>query len=159
MKKLIGFDLDDTLAITKSPISDRMIVLLGRLLEKFDICVISGGKFEQFKIQVVDPLKGVSAKQLNRLHLMPTCGTQYYRYDEKSKDWVRKYATGLTDDQKKRVRAALETEARRLNLWPQNPAGEVIEDRFSQITFSGLGQQSKQEDKYAWDPEVNKKHA
>ena len=30
MKKLIAFDLDDTLAVTKSPVSDRMAALLGR---------------------------------------------------------------------------------------------------------------------------------
>ncbi len=36
MKKIIGFDLDDTLAITKSPISDRMAGILSRLLENYD---------------------------------------------------------------------------------------------------------------------------
>jgi HAD superfamily hydrolase (TIGR01484 family) len=160
MKKLISFDLDDTLAVTKSPISDRMAVLLGELLKRFDVCVISGGRFEQFKVQVVDRLgSSMNASQLSHLHLMPTCGTQYYRYDKKSNDWIRRYATGLTEDQKKRVRDALETEAKRLNLWPKNPAGEVIEDRMSQMTFSGLGQQAKPEDKYAWDPDGRKKHA
>ena len=38
MKKIIGFDLDDTLAITKSPISDRMAGILSRLLENYDVC-------------------------------------------------------------------------------------------------------------------------
>ncbi len=32
MKKVIGFDLDDTLAVTKSPISDRTSELLVREL-------------------------------------------------------------------------------------------------------------------------------
>ena len=32
MKKIIGFDLDDTLAITKSPISDRMAGILNQLI-------------------------------------------------------------------------------------------------------------------------------
>ena len=32
----------------------------------------------------------------------------------------------------------------------KNPAGEIIEDRHSQITMSALGQQAAPEDKYAW---------
>ena len=71
MKKVIAFDLDDTLAVTKSPISDRMSELLIDLLEKYEVCIISGGKFEQFKKQVVDRLEA-SPLQLRKLHLMPT---------------------------------------------------------------------------------------
>lgn len=158
MKKLIGFDLDDTLAVTKSPISDRMSELLTELLNHFDICVISGGRYEQFQLQITNELHATPA-QLSRLHLMPTCGTQYYRYDAKAEQWQRQYAEALTVEQKKRVVTAFETEARRLDLWPKQPAGEVIEDRGSQITFSGLGQQATPEAKYAWDPDGRKKHA
>ncbi|WP_457914777.1 hypothetical protein [Candidatus Minimicrobia naudis] len=57
MKKIIGFDLDDTLAITKSPISDRMAGILSRLLENYDVCVITGGTFQQIKKQVIDRLE------------------------------------------------------------------------------------------------------
>ena len=85
-KKVIAFDLDDTLAVTKSPISDRMSELLVKLLQKYDICIISGGKFEQFKRQVVDRLEATD-RELARLHLMPTCGTRYLRYDELDQDW------------------------------------------------------------------------
>ena len=46
MKKIIGFDLDDTLAVSKSAISPRMADLLAKLLENYQVCVISGGKFE-----------------------------------------------------------------------------------------------------------------
>lgn len=148
-KKLIAFDLDDTLAITKSPVSDRMGELLVKLLEKYDVCIISGGRFEQFKLQVVDRLEA-DPHHLNRLHLMPTCGTQYYRYDELKAEWKIQYAEELTADQKKRVFEALESVSKELGLWPENPAGEVIEDRGSQVTMSALGQQASPEDKYAW---------
>lgn len=56
-KKVIAFDLDDTLAITKSPINDRMAELLTQLLERYEVCVISGGKYEQFKMQIIDQLE------------------------------------------------------------------------------------------------------
>ena len=149
MKKLIAFDLDDTLAITKSEISDRMSELLGRLLEKYDVCVITGGRFEQIEKQVVKRLD-VPEHLLGKLHLMPTCGTRYYRYDELNHKWVMQYAEDLTKEQKQKIVKALETVAKDMGIWCDNPAGEIIEDRFSQNTMSALGQQATPEDKYAW---------
>jgi HAD superfamily hydrolase (TIGR01484 family) len=149
MKKLIAFDLDDTLAVTKSPITDRMSTLLGQLLEHYDVCVISGGAFSQFEKQVVDRLS-VPAHLLNKLHLMPTCGTRYYRYDELDAKWAMQYAEDLTKEQKQRIFDALESTAKEMGIWCEKPAGEIIEDRFSQITMSALGQQATPEDKYAW---------
>ncbi len=157
-KKLIAFDLDDTLAITKSPISDRIGELLVKLLDHYDVCVISGGRFEQFKLQVLDRLEA-PAHKLNRMHLMPTCGTRYYRYDELKKDWALQYAEDLTDDEKSRTKKALEQCAKALGYWEEKPYGEVIEDRGSQMTFSAIGQQAPAEAKYAWDPTGEKKLA
>lgn len=156
MKKLLAFDLDDTLAVTKSPISDRISELLGQLLDHFDVCIISGGRFEQFKLQVIGRLH-VEPHKLTRLHLMPTCGTRYYRFDELEKEWQLQYAEDLTDKQKKQIQDVLEASAKELNLWEANPAGDIIEDRGSQITFSALGQKATPEDKYAWDPDGSKK--
>lgn len=149
MKKIIAFDLDDTLAVTKSPISDRMSELLGRLLEKYDVCIISGGKFEQFQRQVVDRLEA-PAHLLNKLHLMPTCGTRYYRYDELKGEWALQYAEDLSADQKKQIVETLEVTAKEVGLWVDEPYGPIIEDRESQITYSALGQQAPAEAKYAW---------
>ena len=97
-QKVIALDLDDTLAVTKSPISDRMGAILVKILDHYDVCIISGGKFEQFKKQVVDRLEA-PAHKLNRMHLMPTCGTRYYRYDVLSGDWKVQYAEDLTKEQ------------------------------------------------------------
>lgn len=155
MKKLIAFDLDDTLAVTKSPIEDRVAELLARLLEHFEVCIISGGKFEQFKTQVVDRLEATE-EQLAKLHLMPTCGTRYYRF--LSDSWEEVYAENLTEKQKKEIISVLESGARELGLWEGEPYGEIIEDRGSQITFSALGQLAPPEAKYKWDPDGTKKH-
>lgn len=151
-KKVIAFDLDDTLSITKTPMSDRMSGLLGSLLEKYDVCVISGGKFEQFKIQVTERVEA-TADGLSRLHLMPTCGTRYYRYDSSNEDWALQYSEDLTEEQKAKIREVLEQSSRELGLWVENPRGEIIEDRGSQVTYSALGQQALAEDKYKWSEE------
>lgn len=158
MKKLIGFDLDDTLAVTKSPISDEMSEILTKLLDNFEVCVISGGRYEQFQLQIIDRLHA-TPQQLRKLHLMPACGTQYYRYNEIDERWEKQYAEDLTDEQKKLIKQVLKKTTKELGLWPANPAGDVIEDRGSQITLSALGQQATAEDKYAWDPDNTKKFA
>lgn len=152
MKKVIAFDLDDTLAISKSPMSDRMSELLALLLEKYDVCVISGGKYEQFERQVVNRLDAPK-HVLNKFHLMPTCGTRYYRYDELKDKWVQQYAEDLTEDQKKKIIDTLETSAKEVGLWEEKPYGEIIEDRGSQVTYSALGQQAPPEKKYQWAEE------
>lgn len=157
-KTLIAFDLDDTLAVTKSPISDKMSELLGKLLEKYEVCVITGGKFEQISKQVIDRLE-VGKNQLHKVHAMPTCGTRYYRYDDITDEWVKQYANDLTVDQKDKIVATLEEGAKSLGYWESKPYGEIIEDRGSQITYSALGQQAPAEAKYAWDPDGVKKHA
>ncbi len=156
MKKLLAFDLDDTLAVTKSPISDRMAEILGEVLNHFDVCVISGGGYEQFQKQVVSRLH-LDGRQLERLHLMPTCGTQYFRYDAVRDEWVRQYAEGLTDEEKERIYRVLEKVARELGYWPENPAGIVIEDRGTQLTYAALGQEASTEDKIVWDPDSKKR--
>ncbi len=158
MKKLLAFDLDDTLAITKSPISDHMAETLAKVLDEFEVCIISGGRFEQFKTQVIDRLH-IEPHKLNKLHLMPTCGTRYYLYDQPSGEWKQQYAEDLTKQQKEQIIAVLEASAKELGLWEAHPAGDIIEDRGSQITFSALGQKATPEDKYAWDPDGTKKAA
>jgi len=158
MKKVLAFDMDDTIAITKSPISDRMVTAFSNILETFDVCIISGGNYELFHKQFIDRLD-LDEVKLKRIHLMPTCGTRYYRYDESTKDWVLQYAEDLTEEEKSKIIQVLEESAKEAGYWIENPAGEIIEDRFSQITFSALGQFATPEDKYAWDPEGKKRLA
>ncbi len=163
MKKVIAFDLDNTLAESKSQIPDVMAEALGRLIEKYDACIISGGKFEQFKKQVIDRLS-VSGAALSRLHIMPTCGTRYYRYDDIKQEWVMIYHHDLSADQKARILTVLERGAKELGIWEEHPYGEIIEDRISQITYSALGQDIGEmlgeagiKQKYEWDPDMKKR--
>ncbi len=153
--RLVAFDLDDTLAPSKSGIDERIGRLLIALAERVEVAVISGGQIAQFRAQLVDRLPDASAEVLSRIHLMPTCGTQYYRHD--GADFTARYAHPLSADQKRRALAALHDEARRLELWEPNPWGDILEDRGSQITFSALGQLAPLEAKTAWDPAGHKK--
>ncbi|WP_448062771.1 HAD-IIB family hydrolase [Cellulomonas hominis] len=155
--RLVAFDLDDTLAPSKSPLDARMADLLTSLLDVVEVCVISGGQFGQFQMQVIDRLTGATPVQLARLHLMPTCGTQYFRHDGTA--WQQVYAQNLTDDEKSRALAAVSDRAQALGYWETETWGPILEDRGSQITFSALGQAAPVAAKSAWDPTGAKKTA
>ena len=129
---------------------------LADLLERVEVCIISGGRFEQFEAQALNGFRATDA-ELERLHLMPTCGTRYYRWG--GDHWALQYAEDLSDDEKARSIRALEEGAKALGLWHPEPWGPIIEDRGSQITFSALGQQAPVAEKVAWDPDGAKKRA
>jgi phosphomannomutase len=163
MKKLIAFDLDGTLAESKSAADDRMLRLFSQLLDKFQVCVISGGKFKQFEKQLLNGLKADPAK-LKNLHLMPTCGTRYYVYQAAGKDWRQVYAEDFTEPQKQKIIAALNKGIDDLGYREPKIYGECVEDRGSQITFSILGQdivdvlgKEGVRQKEAWDADNKKK--
>ncbi|SEB65330.1 hypothetical protein SAMN04489806_1412 [Paramicrobacterium humi] len=152
---LVAFDLDDTLAASKSPMSPEMAERLRRLLDAAEVAVISGGQFAQFQAQLVDRLGDTTPQLLERLHLLPTCGTQYFRF--RDAEWHRVYAQELSDEQKSAALAALESSARGLGLWEERTWGPILEDRGSQITFSALGQSAPVDAKVAWDPDGSKR--
>jgi phosphomannomutase len=164
MKKLVAFDLDGTLADSKSPADDRLLSVFAELLNNFQVCVISGGKFEQFQKQLLSKLKADPA-QLERLHLMPTCGTRYYVYDLAKQDWKKVYAEDFNEAEKKKIIDALNKGFDDLGYRAEKTYGETIEDRGSQVTFSVLGQDIVDELgkeglrlKHEWDPDNKKKN-
>ena len=158
MKKVLSFDVDQTLNVAKTPITDDIANLLLECLNHFEICPISGQKFDQFMIQIVDRLPNPTPEQLSHLHLFVAQGTQYYRFE--NGEWKQVYNYPLTDEQVEKITNAIEQSARELGLWEEDklqPGDEIIENRMSQVTFSALGQKASTEAKYAWDPDHRKR--
>ncbi|KAB8292740.1 HAD-IIB family hydrolase [Bifidobacterium avesanii] len=155
--RLIGFDLDNTLARSKMPMHDDMASALAALTHLTQVAVISGGRYELFVRQIltVDAFRGDAAYA--NLHLMPTSGTRYYRFEDGG--WRLQYEQDLPEADRMAARESLERHARELGLWEAHTWGERIEDRGSQVTFSALGQQAPVDAKEAWDPDNAKKNA
>jgi HAD superfamily hydrolase (TIGR01484 family) len=165
MKKLIAFDLDGTLAPSKSMLDPQMAALLNELLQHFQVCIISGGKYELFQRQVLTQIT-TEPDLLKKLHLMPTSGTRYYSFDTAANDWHLNYANDFSDDQKQKIITALKEGFEESGFKPEKSYGEFIEDRDSQITLSVLGQEivamlgeEGLKMKEAWDPDNAKKLA
>jgi HAD superfamily hydrolase (TIGR01484 family) len=152
MKKLIVFDLDGTLAESKSSIDDEMSHLLRDLLGIVKVAVISGGDWPQFEEQVLSHLPHDAS--LVNLSILPTCGTKFFRYAE---GWKKLYEEDFTVDEKTKIIDSLKKAVAEAGFKAEKVWGEVIEDRGSQITFSALGQQAPLEAKTKWDPDFAKR--
>jgi phosphomannomutase len=153
MKQLVAFDLDGTLADSKQAIDQDMGVLLSRLLQVAIVAVISGGDWPQFEQQLVSKLpRGI---EFSRLFLLPTSGTKLYRHGDDG--WKRAYGELFTTAERDHIFRALADTVTVAGLSSDRSWGEKIEDRGSQITFSGLGQQAPLEMKRAWDPDFAKR--
>lgn len=152
MKELIVFDLDGTIAESKSSLDNEMSALLRDLLSVVKVAVISGGSWPQFEKQLVSNLP--HGANLGNLSLLPTCGTKFYKYGSA---WEELYSENFTDEEKARIIGSLHEAIGSLGFNAKMVWGELIEDRGSQITFSALGQQAPLEEKKKWDPDFSKR--
>ena len=152
MKKLIVFDLDGTLAESKSSLDAEMASLLHELLGVAKVAVISGGDWPQFEKQLLSNLP--QDKRLADLSLLPTCGTKFFQY---TGEWKKIYSEDFTVAEKEKIVGSLNKALAATGFAPERVWGEVIEDRGSQITFSALGQQAPLAEKSKWDPDFSKR--
>jgi HAD superfamily hydrolase (TIGR01484 family) len=152
MKRLIVFDLDGTLAASKTAIDAEMAALLAALLAVVKVAVISGGAWPQFESQLLEVLGG--DEPLRNLSLLPTCGTKFYRYNGR---WQCLYSEDFTPLEKRTILAALERAVAASAQVPAQVWGKTIEDRGSQITYSALGQHAPVAAKTQWDPELTQR--
>ncbi len=154
-KKIFVFDLDDTLADSKQPLSEEMSDLLEELISKgYLIAVTSGGSFEQFNLQFIASL-GFLPSHYESLFLLPTSGASLYKYNIGK--WIKVYSYDLNGEEKNRIISTLEKAVKDAGFWIEDGAGALIEDRGTQISYSGLGQNALLKDKRVWDPNQEKR--
>jgi phosphomannomutase len=91
VKKLIVFDLDGTLAESKTPLDAEMAALFSALLAIVKVAVISGGDWPQFQKQLLQNLP--QDQHWKNLSLLPTCGTKFYQY---AGAWKKIYSEDFT---------------------------------------------------------------
>lgn len=152
MKKLIVFDLDGTLAESKSALDAGMSAALHQLLGIVKVAVISGGDWPQFQKQLLPNL--LHDERLANLLILPTCGTKYFQY---AGEWKKVYSEDFTADEKQQIISSLGKAFEESGFKAEKVWGDVIEDRGSQITLSALGQQAPLEAKEKWDPDFSKR--
>lgn len=155
--KLVGFDLDGTLAESKQPVSVETGELLAQLLSVMPVAIMSGAGFNQFELQFLPALPDNA--HFERLYLFPTNAAQCFVYKEGA--WQVRYDRSFNAFERGRILQALKESLAEAGLAEDSgrPAlwGKQIEDRGAQITFSALGQQAPLEEKKRWDPKGEKR--
>jgi HAD superfamily hydrolase (TIGR01484 family) len=152
VKKLIVFDLDGTLAASKSSLDAEMSSLLHDLLGIVKVAIISGGAWLQFEKQVLSNLP--QDERLTKLSILPTCGTEFFQY---TGEWKKLYSEDLTAEEKQKIVGSLKEATEDAGFSVEKTWGETIEDRGSQVTYSALGQQAPLEEKEKWDSDFAKR--
>ena len=155
MKKIICFDLDGTLAPSKERLDDEMAELVSKLLEKYHMSVITWWWPDRFQRQIFDHIT-TDENLLNKFIACPNCGTKMLRFE----NWARHklYSLDFTKDEKKEILDSMNEVMDLLNLRPEKTRWDIVEDRWSQITFSALGQNAPLEEKKIWDPDFKKRN-
>lgn len=152
MKRLVVYDLDGTLAESKSSLDPEMADLLHDLLAVAKVAVISGGGWPQFEKQVLAHLP--KDERMHELSLLPTCGTKFYQF---TGEWKELYSEDFTAEERDKIIAALKQAESLAEFKIEKVWGPVIEDRGSQITFSALGQSAPLDEKTRWDSDFAKR--
>lgn len=151
--RVMAFDLDGTLAVSRRPMSEGMTERFEALTSLIDVAVISGGSRALVTSQVLDVL-GEGADR-SRLHVMPTSGTSYYRWHDGR--WTAVYEHRLDERERRAARESIERRARQTGAWSERAWGNRFEDRGGQFTYSALGQDAPIEWKQRWDPDGTRK--
>ena len=120
--RLIAFDLDNTLAVSKQPMKPDMTVRIEALTELMPVAIVTGGGRELVISQVLDVLD--PRADLSNLHVMPAGGSSYYRWREGA--WRLEYERTLSARDRDAAILSLTRRARELGMWPEHPWGESI---------------------------------
>ena len=107
---MFAFDLDGTLARSKQPMKTGIAGIFAALTYVCPVAIVSGGRLSLLHSQIVDVVDDVMNRE--NLHLMPTTGTRYYRWD--GNGWECVFQKNIPEEEaKKAVAIALRNRWRR----------------------------------------------
>jgi len=158
LPKALAFDLDGTLAPSKSHLEPDMAEVLSKLLKYLPIAVISGASRAQFELQFLKYLDPETTI-LSNLYIYPENGACLITYSDGK--WNSQYDHKFTEEEVVKITDALNGAIEKFSI-PRKLAeekgwGELIENRGAQITLSALGQNAPLEVKQKWDPDQKKR--
>jgi len=155
-RRITIFDLDGTLAKSKSKLDKEMATLICELLRQGYVAVTSGCSFQQFETQFLSKLP--KRANLRNLYLFPTCSASGYYYDIRRGRFSRAYTNLISKHATERIVRSFEIVFKEIGyIRPEKMYGEIFENRGSQLTFSALGQKAPLRIKQKWDPNQKKR--
>ena len=144
------FDLDGTLAPSKSAPLPEMKETFCEALKHFDIAIVSGAIFTQFIKQFVGHLP---CSDFSKLVLLPTNGAAMYVFENGG--WKCLEDHKLSDGEVVEITKAIDDAMEKFNIPKTTEYGIQTENRGPQVTFSGCGQEAPIPVKEKWDPDMS----
>ncbi|MEI8327997.1 MAG: HAD-IIB family hydrolase [Candidatus Taylorbacteria bacterium] len=149
-KQIFLFSLNGTLASDGLPVEKDIANLLSRLLDNKKLAIISGCGLARIETQLLNSFD-ITQGRFSNLYILPASGSKMLHWKG---SWTEVYSEHLASRQKEDVMVALNASLRKLG-WslPAKSYGSVIQDRGTQISFSGLGENAPANLKRSWDPD------
>jgi len=147
--RAVIFDLDNTLAESFTPLSERTAKGLAALTKRLPVAIMSGASLERMEKYVLPYLPPDT--NLEMVYLFPDTSARCYV--RKNGEWQRAYNNTFTKEEYDRALAVLEEGMEVTGIVRDTPQwGDRILARDAQITFAGLGIDAPAAEKSAWDP-------
>jgi len=150
MKKLVLFDLDNTLTESRSKFDPEMRELLVQLLEVKKVAIVCGVGTDQLLVQ----LDGLTSPNL---FLFPANSSKFLHFN--NMQWEVLHEEMLTPEEKARIIAVIFQAYAGFDIPWDKSYGEIISDKGGQVTFAALGEEAPLELKKKWDPKHSKRLA
>jgi hypothetical protein len=146
MPKHFFFDLDKTLAKSRSPMDPANQEIFERLCARVDVVVVSGGSLAQIKEQVTSRFDG-------KYFLLPQSGNQAIDLSG-----IELWNDLLSEEQVLVINNFVALLRKHFNLTVRDES-DIVENRGAQISYSVIGFHEDIEKKYAFDPDDRKRQA
>jgi phosphomannomutase len=146
------FDLDDTLAESFQPPSPTIIELLGKLLAKMPVAIVTAAGWPRIEHQFLEPLSRFG--NVDRFFVFPNSSAECYIHQDGA--WKKVYDLRLSADERTQIKKAIEEAASEVDIRDPNYEPMII-DREAQIAYAVVGLQAPPEVKKAWDPGQSKR--
>lgn len=148
------FDIDGTLAHSRTKISAKISRLLAKLSISKKVVIISGASIRQILQKVINPLNNNA--NLYNVILLPTSGASFFIYQKGH--WIELYNQEISEQKFDEINSYI-IQSFNMNKIPipKKSYGKKLEHRGSQITFSVFGQKAPLKIKSKWDPNDKKR--
>lgn len=140
MPKHFFFDLDNTLARSRTPIAPEHVPILKALTERADVIVVSGFDVAGIASRIAGPLSGT-------YYMLGQNGNE-----ARNKDGSVLWDHPLSGAQKEAIHAFIQKAREHLPL-PVKDENDLVDDRGSEVAFSLIGHHEDLATKEAFDPD------
>lgn len=144
------FDLDDTLAESFTPPSERILEKLSRLSRKTTVAIMSGADFDRMKRDIITRLPNPSL-----FYIFSDNASHCHVYREGA--WEEAYSFPLQDAEKVRIQDALRDAIAETAVY-DGPVTARFVDHGRSFALAALPKNATQDEKRAWDPDGTKRH-